>query len=71
MPTIQELSTKVDELQSALDTEQQEVADAIAALQAVATDLQGQLAAAGTEADRQAILDKLNAAITDLQSTIA
>lgn len=71
MATIQELSAKVDELQTALDTEQQQIADAIAALQATVTDLQGQLTAGGTEAERQAVLDKLNSVITDLQGTIA
>lgn len=71
MATIAELSAKADELQAALDTEQQQIADAIAALQTVITDLQGQLAAGGTEAERQAVLDKMNAIITDLQGTIA
>lgn len=77
MPTLQELSAKVDELQVALDAEQQEVADLIAArdaaittLNATVADLQAQVASGGTEADRQAVIDKLNSAITDLQSTV-
>lgn len=71
MPTIQELSAKVDELQTALDDEQKQIADAIAALQTTVSDLQGQVAAGGTDADRQAVVDKINAVITDLQGTIA
>lgn len=85
MPTNQELNAKVDELQIALDAEQQQVADLLAAkeaditakqavidqLQTVVADLEAQVAAGGTEAERQAILDKLNAALTDLQATVA
>ncbi len=67
MPTLSELSAKVDELQGHLDTEQEEIAAAIAALQSAVTDLQGQVAAGGTEAERQAVVDKLNTVITDLQ----
>jgi len=70
MPTLAELNSKVDELQTALDAEQIEIANAIAALQAIVTDLQTQVAAGGTEADRQAVMDKLNAVITDLQATV-
>jgi hypothetical protein len=68
MPTLAELSAKVDELQGHLDTEQQEVADAIAALQAAVADL---TASGGSDADRQAVADKINAVITDLQGTIS
>lgn len=85
MPTNAELNAKADELQIALDAEQQQVADLIAAkdadaaakqavidqLNVVVADLQAQVAAGGTEAERQAILDKLNAALTDLQATVA
>jgi len=70
MPTLQELNNKVTELQTALDDEQVQIADAIAALQQTVTDLQALVAAGGTEAERQAILDKLNATIADLQATI-
>lgn len=71
MPTLQELSDKVDELQTALDAEQQQVADAIAALNTTISDLQALVSAGGTEADRQAILDKLNTIKTDLEGTVA
>lgn len=70
MATLQELSAKVDELQTALDAEQQQIADAIAALQQTVTDLQAQLTDGGTTEERQAVLDKLNAVITDLQGTV-
>lgn len=70
MPSLPELSAKVDELQTALDDEQVAIAAAIASLQAIITDLEGQVAAGGTEAERQAILDKLNAVVADLQATI-
>lgn len=70
MPTLAELSAKVDELQTALDAEQQEIQDAINGLNTVITDLQGQVASGGTEADRQAVLDKLNTIKADLEATI-
>lgn len=75
MPTIQELSAKVDELQTALDDEQVQIQAAIDALKTAAADLQTQLdaaiAAGGTDAERQAVIDKINGVITDLQATIA
>lgn len=84
MPTLPELSAKVDELQTALDAEQQQVADLlaakdadIAAKQAVIdqltqanADLQILVADGGTTEERQAVLDKLNAALTDLKATV-
>lgn len=79
MPTLQELNAKVDELQTALDTEQQEVADliaskdaAIATLTQTVSDLQAIIDAGNpaNEAEIQAILDKVNTAITDLQGTV-
>jgi seryl-tRNA synthetase len=75
MPTLQEISAKADELQASLDAEQVAIQAAIDALNAVAADLQTQLdaavAAGGTDADRQALLDKINAIKTDLEATIA
>ena len=75
MPTLQELSAKVDELQVSLDEEQVAIQAAIDGLAAVAADLQTQLdaaiAAGGTDADRQALLDKVNAIKGDLEATIA
>lgn len=77
MPTLQELSDKVTELQTALDEEQQQVADlisardsAIATLEASVADLQAQVTAGGTDAERQAVVNKINSAITDLKSTV-
>jgi ABC-type transporter Mla subunit MlaD len=70
MPTLQEISAKCDQLQSSLDNEQQQIADAIASLNQAIADLQALVTAGGTEADRQAVLDKLNAINEDLKSTI-
>jgi predicted nucleic acid-binding Zn-ribbon protein len=70
MASITDLSAKVEELQTALDTEQTQIADAFAAFLAEVADLKAQLLAGGTEAERQAVSDKLDAAIADLQATI-
>ena len=76
-PTTAELSAKVDELQSALDAEQQQVADLLAeknstieTLNATITDLQAQVADGGTPEERQAILDKLTTLKSDLEATV-
>lgn len=71
MPTIQELNAKVDELQTALDAEQEAINAAINSLNTTITDLQALVAAGGTEAERQAVLDKLNAIKADLEATVA
>lgn len=78
MPTLQELNQKVTELQDAIDIEQQQVADllaqketAIAALTQANADLQLLVADGGTAEERQAVLDKLNAAKADLEATVA
>mgnify|MGYP003402404081 CR=1 FL=1 len=78
MPTLQELNQKVTELQDAIDIEQQQVADllaqketAIAALTQANADLELLVADGGTAEERQAVLDKLNAAKADLESTVA
>jgi uncharacterized coiled-coil protein SlyX len=79
MPTLAELNAKVDELQTALDEEQQQVADdrtakeaTIATLTQTVADLQAIIDAGNpaNEAEIQAIMDKLNGAITDLKGTI-
>lgn len=84
MPSNPELSAKVDELQAAVDAEQQEVADLlaekettiaslnanVAALDVIIADLQAQVVAGGTEAERQAILDKIIAVEEDVKSTV-
>jgi len=71
MPTLAELSAKVDTLQTALDDEQIQIKAAIDALTTANADLQALVAAGGTEADRQAVSDKIDAVISDLQGTIA
>lgn len=78
MPTLEEISAKADELQTALDAEQQQVTDllaqkdsTIATLDATIIDLQSQVADGGTAEQRQAILDKLTTLKTDLETTVA
>jgi len=71
MATIAELSAKVDELQVKLDAEQEQIQNAINALNETVASLQAQLADGGTAEERQAVLDKLNSAITDLEGTVA
>lgn len=77
MPTLEELSAKVDEVQAALDAEQQQVADLLAqkdativTLNETITELQGQIADGGTTEQRQAVLDKLTALKADLEATV-
>jgi Tfp pilus assembly protein FimV len=67
MPTLAELSAKVDELQTSLDEEQQQVANKIAELEAIAAELR---TTGGTDADRQAVADKIDAVAADLKATI-
>lgn len=71
MPTLQELSAKVDELQVSLDAEQVAIQAAIDGLNETITTLQGQVAEGGTSEERQAVLDKLESIKTDLEATIA
>lgn len=71
MATLQELSDKVDVLQVALDAEQEQIAAAVAALQQTVADLNVLVAEGGSPQERQAIIDKINATIADLESTIA
>lgn len=91
MPTLQEISDKADALQVALDFEQQQVADAIAARDAAVAErdvvieglnnavtglneqievLSALVAEGGTSDERQAVVDKLEAVRSDLESTI-
>lgn len=76
-PTITELEAKVDEVQTALDAEQQQVADLLAeknstieTLNGVVADLQTQIADGGTAEQRQALLDKIITLKTDLEATV-
>jgi ABC-type transporter Mla subunit MlaD len=70
MASIAQLSQKVDQLQAALDSEQQEIADAIAQLNQTISELQAIVSDGGTTEERQAIADKLDAITSDLQGTI-
>lgn len=70
MPTLQELNNKVDELQSALDAEQQQIKDVVATLEQTVADLQAAQSDGGTPEEREAILVKLQSAIDDLKETI-
>src|SRR5687767_10199996 len=70
MAKLQDLNDKVDHLQHVLNEEQAQIAAAIAALQKSVDDLQAIIVDGGTEAERQAVSDKLDAVIADLQSTI-
>ncbi len=71
MATLEELNVKVDELQVTLDTEQEQIAQALADLNGVIADLQAQVAEGGSPEERQAVLDKLEAIKADLEGTIA
>lgn len=67
MASISDLSAKVDQLQAALDNEQEQIKAAIDALTATVAELQ---VSGGTEIERQALSDKLDSVIADLQATI-
>lgn len=71
MATIQELTQQVDDLQVALDAEQAQITQAIADLNQTITDLQALVTGGGTEAERQALADKLTAIKADLEGTVA
>jgi len=72
--TIKDLEAKVVQLQTTVDAEQAEIAAllaqkdaAILALQEINATL---VAEGGTELERQAISESIDAVITDLQSTV-
>jgi len=71
MANITELTQKVDDLQIALDAEQVQIAEAIAALQQAIIDLEAMVAEGGTAEERQALADKLDSIKTDLEATVA
>ncbi|MGL5134837.1 MAG: hypothetical protein ACRC78_20085 [Planktothrix sp.] len=78
MSTLAEIQAVADNLQVSLDAEQQQVADLLAqkeatisALNTTVADLQVLVANGGTEAERQAVLDKLNTIKSDLEGTVA
>lgn len=70
MATIAELSAKVDELQGVVDTEQEQIAAAVATLNQTIIDLQAIIDAGGDPTAIQAIIDKVDVVITDLKATI-
>lgn len=70
MPTLQELINQVDDLQVALDNEQNEIAEAIGKLNATIAELQELVEEGGTKEQRQLLADKLVALKQDLVSTI-
>jgi hypothetical protein len=76
MATLEEISMKVDELQAALDAEQEQIAILISAKDAAITGLTESIAAlealvaeGGTAEARQAIVEKIAAIKADLEAT--
>lgn len=65
-----ELEAKADELQVALDAEQEQIAAVIEAQKAVIAEQEVLIADGGTVEDRQRVFDKMNGVLTDLQATI-
>jgi ABC-type transporter Mla subunit MlaD len=72
MESIDQLIEKVNALQTSLDAEQQEIQDAIAALNTTVQELRDQIAnnEGGTVEERQALADKLDAIKSDLEGTV-
>lgn len=70
MATLQELAAEVQNLQAVIDAEQQQIADAIAALETIIADLEAANAEGGTAEERDAVLAALIAAKEDLAATI-
>jgi len=75
MATLEEISMKVDELQAALDAEQEQIAILISAKDAAITGLTESIAAleamvaeGGTAEARQAIVEKIEAVKADLEA---
>lgn len=68
--SIKELTEKVDTLQSALDAEQEQILAAIGGLETTVAELKAIIADGGTEEERQALADKIDAVIVDLKATV-
>jgi hypothetical protein len=74
MPTLEEISAKADELQAVVDREQQQIADLRAQNQATIDTLNQTIAQlqaeGGTDAGRQAVIDKLEILKADVEATV-
>ena len=73
MAAIDDLNAKVDELQTSLDAEQEQIKKAIGDLEQQVKDLEAIIASgsSGTsDAEIQAVIDKIDATIADLKGTI-
>ena len=68
---IADLSAKADELQTALDTVQSKVQENTATLQAEIQELKDIIAAGGSGAEVDAVFEKLDATLVDLNSTFS
>ncbi len=70
MANLEDLQKKVDSLQESLNTEQQQVQDALSKLQKSVEELNGIVAGGGTEEQRQRLADQIDAIASDLAATI-
>jgi uncharacterized protein (DUF3084 family) len=71
MATIAELNEKVTDLQTSIDAKQQQISDAIAVFNKTIADLKAQIEAGGaaTPEQLQTVVDSLESAKADLEST--
>lgn len=69
--SIAELTQKADDLQAALDAEQEQIKEAIKKLEDENAELKTLIADGGTAEERQALANKIDATIADLKATIS